>query len=61
MKDYLKIITEEEYLNESFEYPTICYIKESDMLRFPATAGYQNLDVADGVWQAADGDLLIKE
>jgi hypothetical protein len=31
------------------------------MLRFPATAGYQHLDMADGIWQAADGDILIKE
>lgn len=57
MKDYLKIITEEEYLNELFEYPTICYIKESNILRFSAAAGYQNLDMADGMWQVADGDF----
>jgi hypothetical protein len=61
MSDYLKIITEQEYLNETFEYPTICYVKENNMLRFPAHAGYQNLDMADGMWQAADGDILIKE
>lgn len=61
MSDYLKIITEQEYLNETFEYPTICYVKENNMLRFPAPAGYQNLDMADGMWQAADGDILIKE
>ena len=61
MEDYLKIISEEEYLSNTFEYPTICYIKENDMLRFPITTGYQTIDMADGMWQAADGDFLIKE
>ena len=59
--NYLTIKTEQEYLNGTFEYPTICYVKENNMLRFPAHAGYQNLDMADGMWQAADGDILIKE
>lgn len=47
--DYLTIKTEQAYLNGTFEYPTICYIKEHDMLRFPAIAGYQILDMADGM------------
>lgn len=47
--DNLRIITEQEAFTESFAYPTICYIKECDMIRFPIPVGYTSINVEDGL------------
>lgn len=58
---YLKILTEEDYLKEIFEYPTIVYIKEADILKFSIPKGYNDLQMVDGIYQCADGDFYLLE
>lgn len=58
---YLKIITEDEYLKNQFKYPTICYIKDANIVRFAAPDGYTTLEFEDGIFQCSDGDFLLKE
>ena len=57
---YLKTITEEEYTSSTFEYPTICYIGEDNIVRWTAPVGYQILDMSDEMYRCSDGDFLVK-
>ena len=61
MKNYLRICTEEEVLTNTFSPITICFVKDEDIVRFPAPNGFDTMDLSDGIWQCADGDFLIKD
>ena len=49
MKNYLRICTEEEVLTNTFSPITICFVKDEDIVRFPAPNGFDTMDSSDGI------------
>lgn len=54
-------ITAREYLNNEYEYPTVCYIVDEDIIRYTPPVGYQILDMSDNMYKCSDGDFYLRK